>query len=217
MNNKVYPRPHDKQTVYLKNVITGKNIEVGDYTIYNDFVHNPCDFEKNNVLYHYPVNKDRLIIGKFCSIACGAKFMFTSGNHSMQSLSNYTFPIFFDEWELDPKDICDAGENKGDTVIGNDVWIGYEAVIMQGVKIGDGAIIGARAVVTKDVPPYTIVAGVPARIIRRRFDEETITKLESIRWWNWDYEKIKRYIPFIQKGDIAALEGMDGLIDETTG
>lgn len=213
MNNKVYPRPHDKQTVYLKNVITGKNIEVGDYTIYNDFVSNPCDFEKNNVLYHYPVNKDRLIIGKFCSIACGAKFMFTSGNHSMQSLSNYTFPIFFDEWELDPKDICDAWENKGDTVIGNDVWIGYEAVIMQGVKIGDGAIIGTRAVVTKDVPPYTIVAGVPARVIRRRFDEKTITKLESIRWWNWDYEKIKRYIPFIQKGDIAALEGMDGLTD----
>lgn len=213
MNNKVYPRPHDKQTVYLKNVITGKNIEVGDYTIYNDFVSNPCDFEKNNVLYHYPVNEDRLIIGKFCSIACGAKFMFTSGNHAMQSLSTYTFPIFFDEWELDSKDICDAWENKGDTVIGNDVWIGYDAVIMQGVKIGDGAIIGARAVVTKDVPPYTIVAGVPTRIIRRRFDEQTITKLESIRWWNWDYEKIKRYIPFIQKGDIAALEGMDGLTD----
>lgn len=213
MNIKIYPRPHDKQTVYLKNVITGKNIEVGDYTIYNDFVSNPCDFEKNNVLYHYPVNKDRLIIGKFCSIACGAKFMFTSGNHAMQSLSTYTFPIFFDEWELDSKDICDAWENKGDIVIGNDVWIGYEAVIMQGVKIGDGAIIGARAVVTKDVPPYTIVAGVPARGIRKRFDEKTITKLESIRWWNWDYEKIKRYIPFIQKGDIAALEGMDGLTD----
>ena len=92
---------------------TCKNIEVGDYTIYNDFVSNPCDFEKNNVLYHYPVNRDRLIIGKFCSIACGAKFMFTSGNHSMQSLSNYTFPIFFDEWELNPKDICEAWKIKG--------------------------------------------------------------------------------------------------------
>ena len=154
MKNKIYPRPHDRQTVYLKNVITGPNIEVGDYTIYNDFVHDPCEFEKNNVLYHYPLNGDRLIIGKFCSIACGAKFLFTSGNHSLQSLSAYTFPIFFDEWELDAENIRSAWDNKGDTVIGNDVWIGYEAVIMPGVKIGDGAIIGTQAVVTRDVPPY---------------------------------------------------------------
>lgn len=139
MRSRVYPRPHDGQTVYLKDVITGPNIEVGEYTIYNDFVRDPRDFEKNNVLYHYPINGDRLVIGRFCSIACGAKFMFTSGNHSMQSLANYTFPIFFDEWGLDAKDICDAWDNKGDTVIGNDVWIGYEAVIMPGVKIGDGA------------------------------------------------------------------------------
>lgn len=117
MKNKIYPRPHDKQTVYLKDVVTGTNIEVGDYTIYNDFVNDPRDFEKNNVLYHYPVNGDRLIIGKFCSIACGARFMFTSGNHSMRSLSNYTFPIFFDEWELDAKNIRDAWDNKGDIVI----------------------------------------------------------------------------------------------------
>lgn len=181
MKNIVYPRPHDKQTVYLKNVITKPNIEIGDYTIYNDFVHDPRDFEKNNVLYHYPVNGDRLIIGKFCSIACGAKFMFTSGNHSMKSLSNYTFPIFFDEWGLNANDICDAWENKGDTVIGNDVWIGYEAVIMSGVKVGNGAIIGTRAVVTKDVPPYTVVGGVPAKQIRRRFDDKTIERLETLR------------------------------------
>ena len=159
MKNKIYPRPHDQQTVYLKDVITVPNIQVGDYTIYNDFVHDPRDFEKNNVLYHYPINGDRLIIGKFCSIACGAKFLFTSGNHSMKSLSTYTFPIFFDEWDLDAKSICDAWNNKGDTVIGNDVWIGYEAVIMPGVKIGDGAVIGTRAVVTKDVPPYFRDAG----------------------------------------------------------
>ena len=113
MRSRVYPRPHDGQTVYLKDVITGPNIEVGEYTIYNDFVRDPRDFEKNNVLYHYPVNGDRLVIGRFCSIACGAKFMFTSGNHSMQSLANYTFPIFFDEWGLDVKDICDAWDNKG--------------------------------------------------------------------------------------------------------
>lgn len=105
---KRYPRPRDPQIVYLKPVITGPNIEVGDYTIYNDFVHDPWEFERNNVLYHYPINGDWLRIGKFCSIACGAKFLFTSGNHSMRSLATYTFPIFFDEWGLDGKNIRDA-------------------------------------------------------------------------------------------------------------
>ncbi|MDO4362672.1 MAG: CatB-related O-acetyltransferase [Eubacteriales bacterium] len=208
MRSRVYPRPHDGQTVYLKDVITGPNIEVGEYTIYNDFVRDPRDFEKNNVLYHYPINGDRLVIGRFCSIACGAKFMFTSGNHSMQSLANYTFPIFFDEWGLDAKDICDAWDNKGDTVIGNDVWIGYEAVIMPGVKIGDGAVIGTRALVTNDVPPYTIVGGVPAKPIRRRFDDATVEKLEALRWWDWDEDRLKRALPAIQAGDIAALAAL---------
>lgn len=143
--NKIYPRTGDRQIVYLRDVITSPNIEVGEYTIYNDFVHDPRDFEKNNVLYHYPINGDKLKIGKFCSIACGAKFLFTSGNHSMKSLSTYTFPIFFDEWELDKNDICIAWDNNGDTVIGNDVWIGYEAVIMSGVKIGDGEQSSVRA------------------------------------------------------------------------
>ena len=206
MKKQMYPRSNDTQTIYLKDAVTGPNIEVGDYTIYNDFVHDPRDFEKNNVLYHYPINGDKLKIGKFCSIACGAKFLFTSGNHSMKSLSTYTFPIFFDEWGLDVNNIRDAWDNKGDTVIGSDVWIGYEAVIMPGVKIGDGAIVGTRAVVTKDVPPYTIVGGVPAKPIRKRFDDAAIGKLEELRWWDWDEEKIKRSIPAIQSGDIAALE-----------
>ena len=206
MRNKIYPRTGDKEIVYLKDIVTGPNIEIGDYTIYNDFVRDPRHFEKNNVLYHYPVNGDRLKIGKFCSIACGAKFLFTSGNHSMQSFSTYTFPIFYEEWGLDGKAIRSAWDNKGDIVLGNDVWIGYEAVILSGVTIGDGAIVGARAVVTKDVPPYTIVAGVPARPIRKRFDEETIAKLQALRWWDWDEEKIKRCIPAIQSGDIDALE-----------
>ena len=205
MENKIYPRPHDKQIVYLKNVIKNPNIIVGDYTIYNDFVNDPQDFEKNNVLYQYPVNGDKLIIGKFCSIACGAKFLFTSANHSLKSLSNYTFPIFFDEWDLDSKNITSAWDNKGDTVIGNDVWIGYDAIIMPGVKIGDGAIIGTRAVVTKDIPPYTIVGGVPAKPIRKRFDDKTIEKLLSIKWWNWDKEKIKQNIQSIQSGNINDL------------
>lgn len=206
MNDKIYPRTSDNQTVYLKNVVTNANIEIGDYTMYNDFVQDPLDFEKNNVLYHYPINKDKLKIGKFCSIACGAKFLFTSANHKMRSLSTYPFPIFFEEWGLDVKNICDAWDNKGDIVIGNDVWIGYEAVILSGVTIGDGAIIGSRAVVTKDVEPYTIVGGVPAKSIRKRFDDKTILKLENIRWWNWDEKQIRKGIQAIQSGNIIELE-----------
>ena len=205
MKDKIYPRTSDKQTVYLKNVVNNANIEIGDYTMYNDFVQDPIDFQKNNVLYHYPVNQDKLKIGRFCSIACGAKFLFTSGNHTMKSLSTYPFPIFFEEWGLDGKDICDAWDNKGDIVIGNDVWIGYEAVILSGVTIGDGAVIGSRAVVTKDVEPYTIVGGVPAKPIRKRFDEQTIEKLEKIGWWDWSEEQIRQNIGAIQAGDVDAL------------
>ena len=206
MRNKIYPRPGDTQIVYLQDVVNGPNIEVGAYTIYNDFVHDPRDFEKNNVLYHYPVNGDRLKIGKFCSVACGAKFLFTSGNHSLRSLSTYTFPIFYEQWGLDPKNIRDAWDNKGDIVIGNDVWIGYEAMILSGVTVGDGAVIGTRAVVTKDVPPYTIVGGVPARPIRRRFDPQTIARLEELRWWDWEEERIARNLSAIQSGRPDLLE-----------
>lgn len=201
----IYPRVGDRETVYLKNVINDASITVGNYTMYNDFVHDPREFQFNNVLYHYYINKDRLVIGKFCSIACGAKFIFTSANHALGSLSTYPFPIFCDEWALDAVNVTDAWDNKGDIVVGNDVWIGYEAVILSGVTIGDGAIIGARAVVTKDVPPYTIVAGVPARPIRKRFDEETIARLEQLRWWDWPEDEIRRHISHIQRGQIEAM------------
>lgn len=196
---KIYPREGDTQTVYLNAVVADPSIEVGDYTIYNDFVNDPRQFERNNVLYHYPVNHERLRIGKFCSIACGAKFLFNCANHSLRSLSTYTFPLFYDEWELDKADVASAWDNKGDIVIGNDVWIGFEAVIMAGVHIGNGAIIGARSVVTKDVAPYTIVGGVPARTIRKRFDDATISRLESLRWWDWSKERIRRELPGIMR------------------
>ena len=199
---KIYPRSNDFETVYLNSVISSPNIVVGDYTIYNDFISDPTQFEKNNVLYHYPINRDRLIIGKFCSIACGARFLFTSANHTMKSLSTYTFPLFFEEWGLNKEQVASAWDNKGDIVIGNDVWIGYEAVILSGVHIGDGAIIGTRAVVTKDVPPYSIVGGVPAKEIRKRFDEETITKLQQIAWWNWTFDKIQSSLQYITNGEI---------------
>ena len=203
---KIYPRTGDTQTVYLKHVITDANIKAGDYTMYNDFVNDPRDFQKNNVLYHYPINRDRLIIGKFCSIACGAKFIFTSANHKLGSLSTYPFPLFFEEWELDKANVTDSWDNKGDIVIGNDVWIGYEAVIMQGVTIGDGAIIGTRAVVTKDVPPYTIVGGIPAKTIRKRFSDEVISRLLEIKWWEWSDERIRENISAIRSGSIHDLK-----------
>ena len=204
--NKIYPRTGDKETIYLKNVITNPNIVVGDYTMYNDFVNDPVLFEKNNVLYHYPINHDKLIIGKFCSIACGAKFLFNSANHTLSSLSTYPFPLFFEEWNLEKKDVTKSWDNKGNIIIGNDVWIGYEAVILAGVTIGDGAIIGTRAVVTKDVPPYTIVGGVPAKPIKKRFSEEFISKLLDIQWWNWSDEKIAKNIKAIQTGKIDELQ-----------
>lgn len=183
---KIYPRSQGHSTVYLQNVVTDPFIEIGAYTTYDDFERDPRDFQKNNVLYHYPeCNHDKLKIGKFCSIACGAKFIFNAANHALGSLSTYPFPIFFEEWGLqtDTASVAQAWDNHGNIEIGNDVWIGYEAVILSGVSIGDGAIIGTRAVVTKDVPPYTIVGGVPAKPIRKRFDDETIEKLESLRWW----------------------------------
>lgn len=201
----IYPRTGDKETIYLKHVITNPNITVGDFTMYNDFVNDPTLFEQNNVLYHYPINHDKLQIGKFCSIACGAKFLFNSANHTLSSWSTYPFPLFFEEWGLEKKDVTNAWDNKGDIIIENDVWIGYEAVILAGVTIGDGAIIGTRAVVTKDVPPYTIVGGVPAKPIKRRFSEESISALLEIQWWNWSEERIARNIGAIQSGNIEQL------------
>lgn len=202
---KLYPRTGDKQTIYLKNAITDPSIMVGDYTMYNDFVNDPVGFEKNNVLYHYPINHDHLIIGKFCSIACGAKFLFNSANHTLSSLSTYPFPLFFEEWGLEKRNVAASWDNKGDIVIGNDVWIGYEAVIMAGVTIGDGAIIGARAVVTKDVPPYMVAGGIPAKPIKKRYPEETIAALSELKWWDWPEERIAQNLHAIQAGKLNEL------------
>lgn len=206
-SKKIYPRSEDKQIVYLKNVVKDPSIIIGDFTFYHDFVNDPRDFEKNNVLYHYPINHDKLIIGKFCSIACGAKFLFNGANHTLKSLSTYPFPIFYEEWShgiwADK-----SWDNKGDIKIGNDVWIGYDAIIMAGVTIGDGAIIATRAVVTKDVPPYTIVGGVPAKIIRKRFSDEVIEELLKQKWWDFPNEEILKRIKYIQTGDIEGLKNI---------
>ena len=202
---KIYPRSQGHSTVYLQNVVTDPSITVGAYTTYDDFVRDPRDFQKNNVLYHYAVNREKLVIGKFCSIACGAKFLFNSANHALGSLSSYPFPIFFEEWDLTVENIPRAWDNKGNVVVGNDVWIGYEAVVLAGVTIGDGAVIGARAVVTHDVPPYAIMGGVPAKLIRKRFDDDTIQSLLPLRWWDWPEERIAANLEAIQSGCLERL------------
>lgn len=202
----IYPRKHDKTMVYLKPIIKNPMIEIGDYTYYHDTLNDPMDFENNNVLYQAPINNDKLIIGKFCSIAQGATFMLNCANHNMSGFSVYPFNLLYRFWNLPKSDMNKTWENHGDIIIGNDVWIGFEAVIMAGVRIGDGSIIGARSLVTNDVPPYTVVGGVPAHEIRKRFDEITVQKLLSIKWWNWDKDKISKYLPKIISGDMSLFE-----------
>lgn len=199
-----YPMKGFPQVGFLKNFITNPHIVVGDYTYYDD-LDGPEDFQNRNVLYHYPFMEDKLIIGKFCAIATDAKFIMNGANHAISGISTYPFSIFGNGWEkVTPK----PGElpYKGDTVVGNDVWIGFDATIMPGVKIGDGAIIGAKALVTKDVPPYTVVGGNPARVLKERFDKTTVEKLVKIQWWNWSIEKITANLSIITSADIKELE-----------
>ncbi|OME77230.1 chloramphenicol acetyltransferase [Paenibacillus sp. FSL A5-0031] len=187
---------------FLKNIVVNPNIEVGDYTYYDDN-NDPLGFEKN-VLYHFDFIGDKLKIGRFCAIASSVKFIMNGGNHNTNSFTTFPFGAFGGEWEAGLKNL--SGGFKGDTVIGNDVWIGYNATIMPGIQIGDGAIIATNAVVTKDVPSYSIVGGNPAKLIRYRFDEETIDILNTLKWWNWDVEKITDYIPILTSNNTDDLK-----------
>ena len=190
------------QICFIQNTVSNPNIIVGDYTYYDD-PKDSEDFERN-VLYHFPFIGDQLIIGKFCALARDIKFIMNGDNHKLDGFSTYPFQIFGNGWE---KVAPQAGDlpYKGDTVIGNDVWIGYEAVIMPGIRVGDGAIIAAKSVVVSDVSPYTIVGGNPSKYIRQRFDDEVIRSLLEIAWWNWDIEKITRNLEQIVAADIETL------------
>ena len=201
--NALYPMEGIKSLCYIKNIISNKNIIVGDYTYYDDF-NNPEHFEKN-VLYHFDFIGDKLVIGKFCAIASGVKFIMNGANHNINSLSTYPFGIFRNGWEAALESVKDL-PYKGDTIVGNDVWIGYEATIMPGVKIGDGAIVAAKSVVTKDVEPYTIVGGNPAKVIRKRFGDDVIQLLLKIKWWYWEAEKITENISILCSQDIERLK-----------
>lgn len=200
------PYPIEKVTkslIFLKNFITNPNIQVGDYTYY-DGKDRAQYFETENVIL---ARSCKLNIGKFCQIAYGTKFILSDANHQMNGFSTFPFFVFgkmsegCPEWENYKVELS----SKGDTTIGNDVWFGHESIVIPGVTIGDGAIIGARAVVTKDVPPFTIVGGNPAKIIRKRFSDETIEQLLKIRWWDWSYDKITRNIQAIAGADIHQL------------
>lgn len=184
--NQTFPLPHYDRLCFLKNIIKNPNIIVGDYTYYDDFedVHN---FEKN-VKYHFDFVGDKLIIGKFCQIASGVTFIMNGANHLQNSVSTFPFAIFGEDWKgaMEGK----SYPTKGDTEIGNDVWIGFDATIMPGIKIADGAIIGSKSVVTKDVEPYSIVGGNPAKLIRKRFSEEKIAELMEMKWWDWPVNQI---------------------------
>lgn len=188
--NTLYPLPHYKNLCFLKNYLNNPNIVVGDYTYYDDF-EAVSNFEKN-VKYHFDFIGDKLIIGKFCMIASGATFIMNGGNHLTEATTAYPFAIFGGAWQdaMTGK----SYPTKGDTIIGNDVWIGHGATIMPGVHIGDGAIIATKAVVTKHVEPYTIVGGNPAKPIKKRFSEDIIAKLLELKWWDWEVEKITQHV-----------------------
>ncbi len=200
--NTIYPLEGYERLCFLKNIIKNPNIIVGNYTYYDDFedVHN---FEKN-VKYHFDFTGDKLVIGKFCMIASDVKFIMNGANHLNDSISAYPFAIFGNGWEgaMEGR----SYPNKGDLVIGNDVWIGYNATLMAGITVHDGAIIAANSTVTKDVEPYAIVGGNPAAVIRKRFSVEKIRELLAIKWWDWDIEKITRNVNILTGSDISMLK-----------
>lgn len=206
------PKPTEKhpmkgfdQVCFIKNTVTNPNIIVGDYTYYDD----PSDSEgfERNVLYHYPFYGDKLIIGKFCSIAKDVKFIMNGANHLMKCFSTYPFQIFGNGWEkVTPK--IEELPNKGDTVVGNDVWIGYDSLVMPGVKIGDGAIVASRSVVVGNVEPYSIVGGNPAKLIKKRYSDEVIDILLRLKWWDWDVVKITANLEILVSQDLVKLKNL---------
>jgi virginiamycin A acetyltransferase len=201
--NTIYPLDGYDKLIFLKPFVKAPNIIVGEYTYFDDRKNGPENFEEYNVLYNYDFTKVKLVFGKFCAIAAETRFMMT-GDHKLDAISTFPFPIFGHGWE-DTYDIATL-PTKGDIIVGNDVWFGYNSLIKGGVTIGDGAIIATSAVVVKDVPAYSIVAGNPAKVVKMRFDDSTIERLLRISWWNWDIEKINSNLKALSELDIDHLE-----------
>lgn len=202
-----HPMKGFPQVGFLKALIRNPNIVVGDYTYYDD-PEGPDRFEEKCVLYHFPFIGDKLVIGKFCALARGIRIIMNGANHRIDGISTYPFYIFGNGWESATPG-PDEVPHKGDTVVGNDVWIGYDALVMPGVRIGDGAVVAAGSVVTRDAPAYSIVGGNPARVIRFRFPDEVVAELLGIRWWDWPPDKIARNAPAIAGTDLDALRNAE--------
>lgn len=193
--NVIFPNEYGT-SCFVKNVVHAPNIDIGDYTYYDDDT-DPTGFERNNVLFNYPEFGDRLIIGKFCALAQGTTFIMGPANHRTGSASTYPFNVFGGAWNEATPDHMSQLPRKGDTVVGSDVWLGRECVVMPGVKIGDGAIVAAYSVVTRDVAPYTVAGGNPARFIKNRFDEELTGLLLRLKWWDLPPEELVAWLPIL--------------------
>ncbi|PWL99421.1 MAG: Vat family streptogramin A O-acetyltransferase [Clostridiales bacterium] len=206
--NQKFPSENIPSVCFIKNVVTRPNIVIGDYTYYDD-PEDAENFEKH-VTHHYEFLGDKLIIGRFCAIAKGVEFIMNGANHRMNSITTYPFNIMGNGWERATPTLQEL-PLKGDTVVGNDVWIGQNVTILPGVHIGDGAIVGANSVVSKNVPAYHIVGGNPIRTIRKRFDDETIDFLLHLKWWDWSDEKIFENLELLCSGDITKIKAKFGL------
>lgn len=199
-----FPLPHTDRVVFLKSVVEGPNISVGDYSYYDD-PEDATEFQARNILYHYEHVGDRLEIGRFCALATGTTFIMNGANHRMDGPSTFPFPIMGGAWG-EHMDLLMGLPSRGDTIVGHDVWFGFRTLIMPGVRIGHGAIIASGSVVAEDVPPYAIVAGNPARVVKMRFDDVTITRLLDLAWWDWPLERITANIPALMAGKLDDLK-----------
>ncbi len=203
---KAFPNPDIPSLCYIKNIIRNPNIIVGDFTYYDDA--DGADRFEEHVTHHYDFIGDKLIIGKFCSIAKGIEFIMNGANHKMNGASTYPFYIIGGGWEKFVPPIEELPV-KGDTVVGNDVWFGQNVTVLPGVHIGDGAIIGANSVVAGDIAPYTVAVGNPCRVVKKRFDDETISYLLNLRWWDWDIDRITENIDKLYSGNIDNIKSIE--------
>ena len=203
--NAIFPNPKIPSLCFIKNVIKNPNIIVGEYTYYDD-IDGAENFE-SHVTHHYDFIGDKLIIGKFCAIAKGIEFIMSGANHRIDSITTYPFNIMGNGWEKSAPSLSDL-KLKGDTIIGNDVWIGQNVTILPAVHIGDGAIIGANSVVAKNIPPYSVAVGNPCEVKRKRFDEDLIEYLLKIKWWNWNAEKIFKNMEALCGGDLSKIKNI---------
>lgn len=203
--NEIFPNPKIPSLCFIKNVIKNPNIIVGEYTYYDDI--NGAENFESHVTHHYDFIGDKLIIGKFCAIAKGIEFIMNGANHRINSITTYPFNIMGNGWEKSAPSLTDL-KLKGDTIVGNDVWLGQNVTVMPAVHIGDGAIIGANSVVAKDIPPYSVAVGNPCEVKRKRFDEDLIEYLLQIKWWDWNSEKIFKNMEALCSGDLTKIKNI---------